>query len=431
MRTSFSILSFLILAGCNNLMDADLTQRATFIKLYNGEFSAKAIAMDTLPDKSGYIVLGSLDDLDPVYPIVFKVDNSGNRTSKIVSYTNLLGFTAKSIKTLPDNLGYLIVGERRKRNNQSLNIDNIDIYDAVILRVNDNLEESGTFVRSDPNTDLDNVASVDYRASGITITPLKEILILGTYQNKNTDPQRPYLQLFSTNLQSPPLWTQDFASEIRSYKHAKSIHYNNGSIIWSSAIAVEQGGVNYSYVTVPRVQEGSVFINNSQIGQNNELFQPEDIQPANNIAFGYGVVGSRSDANSTNSNMFFLRVDASGNITERKFYDAVLTANDTEVTSADSEVQDYGTAITSTSDGGYVLAGHFITSNGTSDILLIKIDVAANKVWLQTIGGTGSESVTSIRESEDRGLVILGTHVIGGVSSIFIIKTDKNGELKN
>jgi len=39
--------------------------------------------------------------------------------------------------------------------------------------------------------------------------------------------------------------------------------------------------------------------------------------------------------------------------------------------------------------------------------------------------------VSTIRETEDRGLLLCGTASLGEVPSIFLIKTDKIGELKD
>jgi hypothetical protein len=66
---------------------------------------------------------------------------------------------------------------------------------------------------------------------------------------------------------------------------------------------------------------------------------------------------------------------------------------------------------------------------GGKDIFLIKIDAFGNVVWNKILGGTGNETVSSIRETADGGLLLCGSNEVSGLSSIFIIKTDKNGEL--
>lgn len=61
----------------------------------------------------------------------------------------------------------------------------------------------------------------------------------------------------------------------------------------------------------------------------------------------------------------------------------------------------------------------------------MKVDPNGNLIWKKIIGGTGGETVATIHETEDRGLLICGTNTVNGIPSIFLIKTDQNGELKN
>ena len=96
--------------------------------------------------------------------------------------------------------------------------------------------------------------------------------------------------------------------------------------------------------------------------------------------------------------------------------------------------QDEGLALTATSDG-FVLAGALTSTptvgNGGKDILLVKLDAMGNLLWKRTMGGTGDETITSIRETSDKGLLMFGTNTINGLSSMMLIKTDENGEIKD
>lgn len=424
------LLLFLI-TSCSNLLDSEVGQRNTFIKLYNGIFGIEASAIEPTPD--GYVILGTLrTNVDSVYySVAFKTDKQGNRIGDIQYYLAYNGFTGKAIKTLPDNSGYLIVGERLNRNQARTPADNIDIYASLMLPVNNDLVAGTPRYRRDDNPVDPLGIRIDYRASSLTMVPGKnEVIVLGTYQRNNTEPERPYLQSYNTNL-GILNWTQDFESEIRSFRNSKSVHYNNGKITWASAVSLVSGSFNFGYVSIPTVKEASVFINNSQLGNNDQLFLPSDICTSSLTDLGYGLVGTRSNTDGSNANIFFMRVDANGNINTSSliYFDTILSGKNEAVTPSTSEVLDFGSAITATSDGGYVLAGHFITSNGTSDIVLIKLDALGNQLWLKTLGGTGSEVVSNILETEDGGLLICGTHTIGLVPSIFLIKTNTNGEL--
>jgi len=135
--------------------------------------------------------------------------------------------------------------------------------------------------------------------------------------------------------------------------------------------------------------------------------------------------------------MFFVRIDKDGSFISgsERFFDGELSEGNQAVTLGQSSSEDTGDAITSTQDGGFILAGSFITTpnrgRGGRDILLIKVDTQGNVIWNKIIGGEGDESVSSIRETSDGSLLICGANNVSGLSSIFIMKTDKNGELKN
>ncbi|MBX2898648.1 MAG: hypothetical protein KF775_03305 [Cyclobacteriaceae bacterium] len=426
MKSSVFLSIVLIAVGCTNMENAELTERATFIKLYSGIRGIEAAAAE-LTD-SGYIVLGNMTiSRDSVITVVFKTDKRGNRTTPIRYFQGGAGY---SIKTLPNNLGYIIVGERIKTDPGAAQTDNIDIVSARMFHISTNLDSLKTLYLKDVTT---HTIKTDYSASSVTVTTDGRVVILGTYQESLTSPIRPYVQQYNAALTTEESLVQ-YNSLQRSYRNSKSIHRIGDNFIWASAITLEQQNFDFSYLSVSNVQDGSVFTNFSTFGESTPTAQslrPNDIQPA--FSVGFGVVGTRANPNGTGANLFFLKVNNKGEIIPESitYFDA-LTGN-TQATT--SEIQDYGTAITATSDDGFVLAGHFTTTpqkgNGSNDILLIKIGNQGTFQWMKTLGGSGSETVCTIRETEDGGLLICGTNTLGNVPSIFLIKTDRNGELKD
>jgi len=416
-----------LMAACTNMENAELSERATFIKLYSGIRGIEAAAAELTDD--GYIVLGNMTiTRDSVLTVVFKTDKRGNRMTPIRYYQ---GGSGNAIKALPNNQGYLIVGESIKTDPGASQTDNIDIYSARMLHISNDLDSIKTLYRRDETT---NTIKVDYSGISITVTPGNKVVVLGTYQESLSAPVQPYLQQFNASLTTEESYLE-YASLQRSYRNAKSVHYVNQSFIWASAIALEQQNFDFSYATIPYVQEGSVFIDNDPLGittATTQSLRPNDIQPSK-FGVGFGVVGTRSNPNGTDANIIFFRTTPQGKIYESSvnYFDAIN--GETDATT--SSIQDYGTAIAGTSDGGFVLAGHFTTNpqkgNGLNDILLVKVDLQGNLFWMQTIGGTGSETVSTIRETEDGGLLICGTNTLSGTPSIFLIKTDKNGALKD
>lgn len=427
MKVLTILISVFIVSACSNLMDSDLTQRNTFIKIYNGVDGIEASGFES--SENGYVIVGNTrNSIGITTALTFSVDHQGNRISDIQYYTEYPGFTAKNIKRLPGNQGYVLVGDILVRDQTQSISDNIDIYTAVILPIGNDLTAGTPVLRRDETAD-ESVIKIDYKATSITTTP-SSIVVLGNYRVNNSQPVRPYLRAYSPNL-STILWTQDFAQEERNHNSARSIHFNNGNLVWASGVTINQGGIDLSYITIPFVKEGSTFTNNSEFGLTTDSVEPRDIQPSNIPSIGFGIIGTKLTG--ANSNIIFLRADNSGTIIENSiaYFDAVLSASGQSISSSESQVQDFGTALTSTSDGGYALAGHFVKSDGRSDIVLIKLDAFGNSQWVKTLGGNGDETVSKIIETTNKGLLLCGTHTISEVSSIFLIKTDFNGELKN
>ncbi|MDX5348296.1 MAG: T9SS type A sorting domain-containing protein [Hymenobacteraceae bacterium] len=101
-----------------------------------------------------------------------------------------------------------------------------------------------------------------------------------------------------------------------------------------------------------------------------------------------------------------------------------------------------------TSDGGFVIgasSSSFVSNTksqptkGASDYWLIKLDAAGNKVWDNSIGGSGDEQLTDIQPASDGGFLLTGSSTSGAVvdksdprinhpwPDYWLVKTDSAG----
>ena len=118
------------------------------------------------------------------------------------------------------------------------------------------------------------------------------------------------------------------------------------------------------------------------------------------------------------------------------YYDAWLIKTDPKGTEEWNQTfggdnKDYGNSVQQTIDGGYIITGEISSSgNGSSDVLLIKIDQQGQEEWIQTFGGSDYDIGNSIEQTYDGGYIITGsTRSYGnGSSDVLLIKTDQQGQ---
>lgn len=423
------------LCTCNNLEDAPISVRSTFMKIYEAPYSIEATDLIVVSD--GFVILGNIVVTeDSLATVIFKTDKYGNRISP---YHSFGGGTGKSLAHFSG--GYIIIGDSIKTDLNSPLVENIDVLSARILILNEDFNNPRYRSFADTTIHDSNPYITDYYGESVTVTDDGQVILLGTYREGIDGQQQISLKPFILSLQPDltPNWVRTYDLINRNYKNARSIHFYKEKIYWASSIERTQGDLTFSYISVPVVKNESTFIRNDLFGENTDQFyETNDMQPAKDPSFGFGVVGTYSSStDGLNANIFFLKIDASGSIIPStiKYFDAIGSRNGDPIPGSESQIVDAGEAIASTSDGGYILAGTYESNpqlgKGAKDIFLIKLDFQGNAIWVKNFGGLGDEDVVSIVETSDRGFLVCGTSTIGTYATPMLIKVDKNGELKD
>jgi hypothetical protein len=96
---------------------------------------------------------------------------------------------------------------------------------------------------------------------------------------------------------------------------------------------------------------------------------------------------------------------------------------------------DEASQVEPTSDGGYILIGTTKSAgNGGSDMYIVKTNSAGNKEWEKTLGGLLDDEGSSVQQTSDGGYIFLGTYRYPGPgldsnkADFFVIKTNSNGD---
>jgi hypothetical protein len=93
---------------------------------------------------------------------------------------------------------------------------------------------------------------------------------------------------------------------------------------------------------------------------------------------------------------------------------------------------DFPNALTQTTDGGFVLAGAFMSYGAVRDIWLVKTDASGQHEWNYTYGGALGENCHWIIQSADGGLIFYGwteSRGAGGLD-VWLVKTDFEGQME-
>jgi hypothetical protein len=424
------LLALIILTfSCNNLEDANLSDRKTFIRFYGGTNSQ--IGKVAEADGDGFIILGD------------STSNIGGASSILLIKVNEMGLlqwqnsfpkgSGNGLKTVSD--GYIIAGDGIEVNATSEEISEIVNTEAWVFKtdMSGNLQTSSQFKKSSTvqvSRGLETITlHVDYHASGVTVNG-SEIVVLGSYKVPS-EPERILVTGFASSVSTSSTWERTYNLFNYDYQNCRSIYSKSNQLIWAST-ADPQSASSSPYLTVTTVPSNTASPSNyGFLSETDRAYKVNDLQPSGT---GFVAVGSYSDRDGKSSNAFVVSIDPAGNVLQEtvKFFDGEDIKLD-DKTSSTSE--DSGDAVAFTRDGGFVIALSMnqtpTKGNGGKDIILIKADVFGNVLWDRLYGGAGDETVSSIRELSDGSLLICGTATISNTSSIFLMKTDKNGELKD
>jgi hypothetical protein len=436
------LIQLLLIVSCNNLEDADLSSRKTFIKLFNAPHSFTAAAFEITP--GGFALLGNMvvNDTLTVMTII-ETDFNGNRIGENHYFHELTGKSFKPLLNSGTLQGYVVVADSIKIDPLIEQAANTEIISLKLLKISNTFQITDDYTLTDrePISANNHPIKIDYIGRSLTLTDDGRIFVLAGKKEgvaaQQTSPENTYLNEFNSSLDS--VWAIKYGINDKTYQNSKSLIYENNpelehQLIWASAIASQQGSFNTSYVVVPAVPERSTFVNFDHFGQTSiQSFIPKDIVKTNSGS-GYGIVGTySSETNGSRGNLFFLQTNKQGTINESsiRYFDGesgVTPLTDPTL----SAVLDGGEAITSTTDDGFIVAGttRAVAENST-DIWLMKLDPFGNAVWSKTFGGAGDQVPVAVKQIATGEILICGTSTIGGFSSVFLIKTDKNGELLN
>jgi hypothetical protein len=133
---------------------------------------------------------------------------------------------------------------------------------------------------------------------------------------------------------------------------------------------------------------------------------------------GYIITGSTSSFGQGNTDLYLVKLDSMGN---KKFEKSFGSYNN-----------EIGKSVLQLFDSSYVAVGYTnSTGFGGYDIFLVKTDKNGNLLWEKTIGGSDWDFAYSLQATNDGGFVIAGTTYSYGRGNAdgYVVKTDGSGNV--
>ncbi len=132
---------------------------------------------------------------------------------------------------------------------------------------------------------------------------------------------------------------------------------------------------------------------------------------------GFVILGMTSSFGAGGFDYWFVKVDSNGNLLWNKTYGGL--------------VDDFGTSVIQTSDGGYALTGWTNSFGvGGEDIWLVKTDGSGNMVWNITYGSNYNDEAHGLVQTGNGGYLIAGdTAFESGNEDAWLLKVGSNGSM--
>ena len=186
---------------------------------------------------------------------------------------------------------------------------------------------------------------------------------------------------------------------------------DGGYIIAGSTKSDSAGGYDAWLIKADR--EGSEIWNKTFGGPRDD--RANSVQQSSDG--GYVITGATRSSGAGGSDVWVIKTDKDGSKTWDKNFGGQL--------------DDEGSSIRQTADGGYIIAGktRSVSSNGYYDALLIKIDKFGNEIWKKTFAGPLDDEADLALPTSDGGYIVIGaTNSYGaGDYDVWMIKTDGEG----
>ncbi|MGZ4846221.1 MAG: hypothetical protein ACXV3E_00310 [Halobacteriota archaeon] len=361
------------------------TPAVTFNKTFGGAASDEG--WDVVQTNGGYVAVGYTGSFTSDYTrqvYIVKTDTSGNKVweKAIGDSGNDYGVT---IKPTSDG-GFIIAGWT-------------DSYgrgdDVLLLKIdaNGNKQWSTAFG-----------GALEDRGMGVVQTNDGGYAICGwTYSAGTTDRA---IWLIKTNAAGSMKWNETFGGGDSDYGYGL-VQSRDGGLVLTGAVASTPTIGDRDVVLIKTDANGKQLFYKTYGGAKSDYGQ-EVVETSDG---GFFITGWTWSFGAGDKDVYVVKTDGNGNKAWDKTYGGPYA--------------EHGYSGRQTSDGGYVVTGDTIVTNGSyEDAYVGKIDSTGSLLWNATLSGPKCDAGYSIKQTSDDGYIIAGeTHSSGaGSGDLYLVK---------
>jgi hypothetical protein len=377
----------IIVCGCSK-NDVSPQQKDAYIKFFGSYGTNAGTDVKQTPD-GGYLVLGTLTPMGGSSSMyLVKTDAYGNQ-QWAKSYANADPFTAARL-ALTDN-GYIVSGQVYQ--NQQ--------YDLCMLKLNvsgDTLwtRRFGTNGNDQSNA-LVQTSSGDYLVAGYAVSTKGDKDAFWAMISKDGN------VMWQDTTGSPTDdWVQD-ATET-----------SDGFVLIGTTYSAKLGH-GQSDLFLLKIKPDGSLVNSTAIGT-------KGVETGNAISSltdgSFLCVGKTIPYGAASSVVSIYKVKFTSTMADTTWHKTITFSRNAEPE-----------ALAKATDGGYWLAANLTASDGNADMLLVKLDAEANRLFYGSFGETGNQTVKALITTSDGGAAMCGSNAYSTSSMITEVKVKSNGSL--
>ncbi|MCX2742672.1 hypothetical protein OO013_02280 [Mangrovivirga sp. M17] len=376
-----------MLGGCTTDAFVGESESPYFNKFYGNANDDQSYRVSQLAD-GGYLIVGSTEKLSGGDSdiLVIKSDSRGNLVWEQVIGGSFTDFGTDGVIAADGNLyvtGLITNNETEDENGAliSLNPTTGEVIDSASFGLPNRMERGLRIFNSNSGSLMVMLNRDDDEGSEMVISELDLVAQDTLYRDYG----------FLNNQDSVNMVLQS----------------TNDNLVWSGTVRGENSFTKNIRVTSTNL-DGQVLWDYLMPYENQEAADMDD------AGIGYIVVGTRDEG--INSNIILAMVNRDGN--------GLLW---------ESEIEESGgqkaSAVSKTSDGGFIVTGTTNYETDDEQIILIKTDSKGNVQWKKYFGGSSNDRGADVLQSSDGNYVLLSTSTISNNSILELIKTSDKGLL--